>query len=74
MWSQGKQKADYLHHDVMSTAMTTYYNLLEEKNWKVPNDGLKPKEEVGPNAKLLVLAAQIEEFKKSFASENKGGK
>ena len=73
MWSQGKQKADYSHRDVMLTATTTYNNLLAEKNWKVPDNGSKPKEEVDPNTKFLALTAQIEELKKSLTSGNKGG-
>ena len=68
MWSQGKAKANYSHRDVMSTATTTYNNLLAEKSWKVLNDGSKEKEEVDPNAKFLALTAQIEELKKSWSS------
>ena len=57
----------------MSTATEMCSNLLAEKKWKMSNDGSKPKEEVNPNAKFLMLTAQIEDLKKLFASGKKGG-
>ena len=58
----------------MSTATTTYNNLFAEKSWKLSSQTSKSKEDTIPNAKFLVLIAQIEDIKKFFVIGSKVGK
>ena len=73
LWTQGKQKADYLYKDVLDAAETSYNNIDAEKLWNAPKETIpteKKEEATKENTKIVALTAKLEQLVNKGSNDN----